>query len=379
MKWNSLILSLSLATGAIMTQPPVGMAQTAAQNDAARKLFNEGDDFYNARNFSEAEKKFREALTKYPKSDRVDRTAYYLIITLDKLDRDREALTAIENFHRNYPGSVWADDVAEKRLNLAAMSTNEVRVQQQKIAAQRAEAERRGSPALPPDASLEMTVLRMLISRDPNAGIEIIKERLAKDPSDPTVVNNLGAIFSSHSPQALPFLLDLSKNAVSTETRTVAFFYAMRRNPDRVQVANTLMEMLEKKENEAIVSETLFRMTYMEHRAVLDKIVESANPNKFDAIEKIFRGGSITLKCDLLTALSRIPDSRALLFIQEAFKNEKEELAVRICAVESALDRKDVTDVRTLEEMLRSLTRPPNRPNRPGQPAPTSLPPLPQK
>jgi tetratricopeptide (TPR) repeat protein len=299
MKWNSLMLSLTLATGAALMQPSAATAQTAAQNDAALKLFNDGTNLYNERNFAEAEKKFRDALAKYPRSERADRTAYYLIITLERLGRVREARAEIEAFERNYPSSKWNDDVAEKRLALEAMSPNELRLQEQKIAAQRAEAEKRGSTALPPGSSREATILRMIIQADPNAGIDNVKQRLAKDPSDPAVIANLGTIFGSQSPQALPFLLELANSAVSPNVRTVAFFFAMRRNTDRVQVANTLMEMLEKKENEEIVSEALFRMTYVEHRAVLEKIAESPNPNKFDAIEKIYRGGSITNRKNL--------------------------------------------------------------------------------
>ena len=232
---------------------------------------------YNDGNFADAEKKFREALTKYPKSDQSDRSAYYLIITLEKLRRFQDARTEIENFHRNYPGSRWRDDVDERSLALGA-SSNSAAEQEAKIAKERAESQKRGSPALPPNASMDAVILRMIIQANPNEGIEKAKERLKSDPSDQAVFANLGTIFSSNSPQALPFLLDLANSAASPNTRTVAFFYAMRRNPDKVQVANTLMEMLGKKENESIVSEALFRMTFEEHRAVLAKIVAEREP-----------------------------------------------------------------------------------------------------
>jgi hypothetical protein len=148
----------------------------------------------------------------------------------------------------------------------------------------------------------------MIIQQNPYEGIEKVKERLKRDPADQAVFNNLGTIFSSNSPQALPFLLELSNSAASPNIRTVAFIYAMRLNPDKVQVANTLMEMLKKKENEPIVSEALYRMPYEVHRAVLAKIVESTNPTKFDAIEKIYRGGSITLRSDLLAAVAKLKE-----------------------------------------------------------------------
>jgi hypothetical protein len=129
----------------------------------------------------------------------------------------------------------------------------------------------------------------------------------------------------------------------------------MRLNPDRVQVANTMMEMMGKKENEGIVSEALFRMTYQEHREVLAEIVGSSNSNKFDAIEKIYRGGSITLRSDLLDAVAKLRDDpRAESFILDAAKNDKD-LAVRRAALEALVKLKGAADVRTLENLLRPM------------------------
>jgi len=383
MKWNSLILSLVLAAGVLVVHPQKAMAQTTKENAEARRLWNEGNGLFNDRNFIDAEKKFREALTKYPKSDQSDRSAYFLIRTLEKLRRYPEARTEIENFHRSYPGSGWREDVDEISLALGA-SGNSVNEQEAKIAKERAESERRGSPALPPNASLDATVLRMIIQRNPNEGIEKAKERLKNDPSDQAVFNNLGTIFSSNSPLALPFLLDLSNSAASPTTRTVAFFYAVRRNPDKVQVANTLMEMLGKKENESIVSEALFRMTFTEHREVLAKIVASPNPDKFDAIEKIYRGGSITLRSDLLSAVAKLRDDpRATSFIMDAAQNDKD-LAVRNAALEALMIQKSAADVKALEKLLSPVPTRNSAAPRPVAPSaeapvrPSRVPPSPQ-
>ena len=354
MKWNSLIVGLVLAAGVVVAHPQAGMAQTTKENSEARRLWNEGNELFNDGNFADAEKKFREALTRYPKSDQADRTAYYLINTLEKLRRYHDASSEIENFYRNYPGSRWKEDVDQKSLALGA-SSNSLVEQEAKIAKERAQSQNLGSTALPPNASMDAMILQMIIQQDPSEGIEKVKERLKKDPSDPAAIANLGTIFNSNSPQALPFLLDLSNSAASPTTRTIAFFYAMRRNPDKVQVANTLMEMLGKKENESIVSEALFRMTFEEHRRVLAKIVASPNPNKFDAIEKIYRGGSITLRSDLLTEVATLRnDPKAESFIVDAAQNDKD-LAVRRAAIEALMIQKRGADVKTLENLLSTL------------------------
>src|SRR5712671_157080 len=152
MKWNSWIPVMTLAMGLTVVHPSVGMAQPARENAEARRLWNEGNDLFNYRNFANAEKKFREALTKYPKSDQSDRSSYFLIKTLEKLRRYPEARTEIENFHRNYPGSPWREDVDEISLALGA-SSNSLAEQEAKIARERAESQKLGSTALPPNAS----------------------------------------------------------------------------------------------------------------------------------------------------------------------------------------------------------------------------------
>jgi tetratricopeptide (TPR) repeat protein len=377
MKWNSLILSLIVATGALVVHPQAGTAQTAKDNTEARRLYSEGRELYDDGNYADAEKKLRETLTKYPKSDMADRTDYYLILALEKLRRYQDARTEIENFHRNYPGSRWREDVDEKGLSLGA-SSNSIAEQQAKIAKEQALSQQQGFTGLPPNASMDAVILQMIIQQSPNEGIETVKDRLRKDPSDPAVIANLGTIFNSNSPQALPFLLDLSNSAVSPTTRTIAFFYAMRRNPDKVQVANTIMEMLGKKENEDIVNEALFRMTYIEHRAVLAKIVASPNPNKFDAIEKIYRGGSITLRSDLLTAVATLRDDpKAQSFIMDAAQNDKD-LAVRQAAIEALMIQKHGADVKALQNLLDTMppkkNPPPPVPIAPVRVAPSTVP-----
>jgi hypothetical protein len=136
--------------------------------------------------------------------------------------------------------------------------------------------------------------------------------------------------------------------------------------------------MLGKKENESIVNEALFRMTYEEHRKVLDKIVASSNPNKFDAIEKIYRGGSITLRSDMLTAVATLRDDpKAQSFIMDAAQNDKD-LAVRQAAIEALMIQKHGTDVKTLQNLLNTMppkkTTAPPVPVAPVRVAPSSVP-----
>ena len=113
MKHHSLICSLIVALGLTIAEPPRAIAQTARENSEAKKLFIEGVEFQHGGNFVEAEKKFREAVSQYPKAENADRTAYFLISTLKELKRVQDARTEIDNFRRSYPQSKWLADVNE--------------------------------------------------------------------------------------------------------------------------------------------------------------------------------------------------------------------------------------------------------------------------
>src|SRR6185295_317471 len=222
-----------------------------------------------------------------------------------------------------------------------------------KLNRQRALSQALGDTGLPRNASTQAVQLHVLIQMSPESGIASARELLKRDPSDPAVIANLGTIYLSRSPQALPFLMDLSMSAAaSPNLRENAFFWASRKNPDKEQVAQDLMDRLKKKENEPLVSEALFRMTFEEHRAVLEHIVLSSDPNKFSAIEKIYRGGSITLRTDLVGFVAKLSDPQAFKFVMDVAQNDKD-LVVRKAAIQALESRNDPSDAKTIETWLK--------------------------
>jgi TolA-binding protein len=120
MKSNSLLISFVIAVLLLATAPQLrAQSTTRQQNNAlARGLFLEGVNFFDEGKFVDAEKKFREAVTKYPDAEGSDRTSFYLLSALIKLGRTGEARSEILNFNQTYPQSKWKADVEEKRLHL---------------------------------------------------------------------------------------------------------------------------------------------------------------------------------------------------------------------------------------------------------------------
>ena len=377
MKKNSFVLDLVLAATMVVMYPSTGISQTPRQNSEARRLVAEGVEFQYDGRFAEAEKKFREALTKYPKAEQSDRTAYYLIDTLVKLGRVQDARLEIERFRKNYPTSKWLQDVDERTWDLGGQpsapqaeiwnSPAELRDAQARFDLMRGAVTPTGPPNriyadnFPPNASYKAEALRQIVQLDTNKGIENAKELLKIDPSDPVVLANLGTIANSDSPQALPFLVSIWANVASSPNmRNNAFFGASRRNPDKEQVAKAIMDLLAKRETESVASEALYLMTVADHRAVLEKIVMSSNPDKFVLMEKIYRNGSVLLRTDLLMFLGRLNDPKATPFIVGAAQNDRD-ASVRRAAVQSLGGRKDV-DVEMLEKLIKS---PPPAPRTP--------------
>jgi tetratricopeptide (TPR) repeat protein len=390
MKRRSLAWNLVLAVGLAVALPPTGTAQTATENSEARRLFNEGRKFQNDGNLVEAEKKFREALRKYPKAEQSDQTAYYLINTLEKLRRVQDARTEIENFRRNYPRSEWLDDVNESTWELGGLpgapsesliwnSPAELREAQARADLLRGARTPAGPPEkiyadeFPPNPSLSALWLRMAIQGDQDEGIEMAKELLKTNPSDPAVQANLGTIANSNSPRAVPFLLSVWANTSAVPNmRNSAFFWFSRRNPKKEEVAKVIMDLLAKKETEEVASRALSLMTVADHRAVLEKIVSSSNSEKFVLMEKIYRKGSEFLRTDLLMFVSLLNDSRSVPFIVQAARQPDSQPSVRRAVAEALKKRHDV-DPAIVEELMKAPT--PARGIQPLRFAPEVLPP----
>ena len=375
MKWNSLALNVVVAATVVVAQPATGIAQTPRENSEARRLYNEGVLSLYDGNYVEAERMFRESLNKYPKSDQAQKTSFALIEALAKLRRVQDARTEIEKFKKNFPNSAWMDDVNEKAAELGGKlnppgdaciwnGPAELKAAQALAdflrGARLPDGPKKYGDGFPSNPSMSAQILRMLIGNDTQAGIEEARAMLKVNPSDPAVAANLGTIANSDSPLAMPFLLGVWGNAASSPNmRHNAFFWFGRMNPDKEEVAKAIMDLLARRETQPIGSEALYLMTVADHRAVLDKIVNSSNPEKFAHMDKIYQNGSVLLRTDLLRFVGRLNDPRSVPFLVEAAQNDQDG-SVRVVAAQELGRRKDV-DTATLQRLLRSQQTPPAR------------------
>ena len=363
MRRNTLLLSFTVVVGLGLAAPSPLRAQFASQNTTARTLFAEGQNLWDEGKFVDAERKFREALTKYPKAEQSDRTAYYLITTLVTLGRTAEARMEIDNFNRNYPQSSWRSDVEERRLELnglpsVAWGRYQLGLRGHNMGGppRAVTAEVVRGPKVPssppgltihsnPNVSLDQEVLRLIIEMDFPEGIRLSRERLKGNPSDPAVIANFSTIGSGNPSQALPFLLTVAGDAHSSpHTRTQAVFVVRRR-------------VMKEEESVPVVADTLSRFSDVERRNAVDQIVQARKVEGTAVLQKIYKASSnAAVRMQIVESVGSVPDASTVPFLSEVARNEKE-LGVRRIAIQS-LARLPHVDVKTWEGILKTLPPP---------------------
>ena len=360
MRLSSLLMTLTIV-GILVTVPPQLHAQTPAQNAAAKALFLEGRDFVDEGSFADAEKTFREALTKYPRAEQSDKTSFYLITTLIKLGRTDEARAEIQSFKRMYPQSPWSSDVEEKRITLGMPGSVfqayrihapvALPVPPQLFAPGRNTATFGVNVNGMPNAGLKQEMFRVIVLRDANYAISLAKDRLKTNPSDPAVVSNFSTIAGSGSPQAFPFFVSVASDGPIPNTQTQARFWIGRLNNAEDAVGKAFI-VLTGDRTLSVVVDVLNRSNPVERNNVLKQVVQHPSPEKVIALERVFKATTVQpFRSQIVESAATIPESAAREFLVDVAKHESE-YPVRLTAIQALGVRKDV-DVKVLGDIMR--------------------------
>jgi tetratricopeptide (TPR) repeat protein len=352
-----------MVAASLLAGTPQLRAQTSVQNNQARSLFLEGCDLWDDGKFVDAERKFRDALNRYPKAEQSDRTSYYLITTLIQLGRADEARAEILNFYKLYPQSTWRSDVEEKRLMLSEPSRTAFRGYQAAHGFPLPTARYR--IVMPPNSfpvnvhivsspSLEQEQLRIIVQSDANKGIAVARERLKVNPSDPVVISNFGTIAVSGSPQAFPFFVVVAGRGPSPHTRDQARFWIGRLKNDNDAVGKGLVEIVKEKDGVPIVAEVFSHINPAATLNVLNQIIQVPSVEKLDALEKIYKSATVQpVRSQIVQSAGSMPEPAARDFLTEVAKTEHD-VSIRLAAIHTLSMRPDV-DVKTLEDILKTL------------------------
>ena len=154
----------------------------------------------------------------------------------------------------------------------------------------------------------------------------------------------------------MSFLLMIVGNGPSSpNTRSQALFW-IGRHSDKDAFGKAVLEMMKHKEAMPAVINALGRFNPNERRNALHQIVQSPSTERLAALENIFKNSTnASLRAQVVQSAGSIPDAAALAFVSDVARNEKV-VSVRRAALQTLASRKD-TDVRTLEEILKTLPR----------------------
>ena len=363
MKSNSLLITFMVAASLLAGTPQL-RAQTSAQNNQARSLFLEGCNLWDEGNFVAAERKFRDALSRYPKAEQSDRTSYYLITTLINLGRADEARAEILNFYKAYPHSTWRSDVEEKRLMLSEPSRPALRGRQitRGVAVPPAQY-RIVMPPVPvnvhisPSPSLEQEQLRIIVQTDANKGIAVARERLRVNPSDPAVVSNFVTIAGSGSPHAFPFFVVVAGKGPNPHTREQASFWIGRLKNENDAVGKGLVEIVKEKDGVPIVVEVFSRINPAATQNVLNQVIQVPSVEKLDALSKIYKSTTVQpVRSQIVQSAGSMPEPAAREFLTEVAKTESN-FSIRLAAIHTLSMRPDVNP-KFLTDILETLKVP---------------------
>jgi TolA-binding protein len=376
--------------------------------DQARDLFNAGQELYDEGKFTEAEKRFREVIQKFPGNVIADRADYYLIRTLKQLERKNEALTRIGAFAKSYPKSKWQNDVEELRISL----TNQVPAQSvfllqtpfgpappappaplapptppappsiqtrggRTIIVPRASQYRPGPIQITdPEVSLQQEIMRAVFISNADRAIEIATERLKSDPADPVVLSNLYMVAesTSRSAKALPMLLDIAKTSTNVKARKDAIFWISQSKGDKEASVDALVAMLPSIQDDE--SDTVaFALGQVKNEKALNALAtiardktkservrnnavfwigESSNANRVTILEDIYKNNMDSAKTrnQVAFALSQHPDARAVAVLANMASTDPE-IEVRKQAVFWLGQMKSPEAGEALENLLR--------------------------
>jgi len=371
-KW---ILKVAAVAAGVLSLSPLGYGQSIRVShqhsffpaDEARDLFNAGQRFYDQDKFSEAEKRFREVITRFPSNPIADRADYYLIRTLSQMGKQSEAISRTDAFPKNYPRSSWLNDVQEMRMRL----TNQVPEGAERILRPPVRTVQINAPSVPPspptppspiitsigpapfpfepqssdpEISLQQEIMRAMFHTNVERAIQIATERLKVNPADPVVLSSLNVVASSRSPQALPMLIEIAKGSTNPKARRDAIFWLGQSRGDKDAIVDTLVGLLPSltDDDSEAVSFALGQMRTDKALNALSTIARDKNrneklrnnalfwigqsraPNRAGMLEDIYKSNmdSSKVRLQVLFALSQTRDPQATTILSNIAQND---------------------------------------------------------
>jgi hypothetical protein len=197
----TLILALADAAHASAVIPDA----TGEMQSQEGTLYARGTAALDKRDWDTAESTFAQAATL--KGERADAALYWRAYALHKSGRREDALQAIAALKSSYPRSRWMKDAAALDLEIRQAS------------GQAPSVDAAGSD------DLKLMALGGLMNADPARALPIIKQMLARSPTETVRDRAMFVLAQSGSPEAREVLLQMAKGEAGPETQVAAVRY----------------------------------------------------------------------------------------------------------------------------------------------------------
>lgn len=370
---------------------PALVSQFAAELDEARDIFNEDLRMFEQGRWEGAEQNFREVMRRFPDNAIADRSSYYHIRTLVRLNRATQALEEIGAFPTRFPDSRWLSDVHEERLRLTnnlprvmafqapaappappappaaelppvppappapprpfefadleevieqSMEGMEERMMEAREGFRVAESVLRGMQGVvaggeevDPETSLQQEILRSLFRNDPDRALEVAADRLEANPSDPVVMANFHMIAREDSDASLEMLANLAKNSPDDRVRKEAIFWISRWDGDEDRVVEVLLDILPTIDDDETASSVAFSLSRVDSESAVQALLTIAN----DAVR------NVELRKNAIFYIGRTDAGNQVDALRQIYSNasDSEEIRKQVAFALSRLDEDD--------------------------------------
>lgn len=195
--------------------------QSTKASDAPTRLFAQGRDLLQEREYGEAAQQFKRFISEYPRHKDIDAALYWLAYSLAKTEQFGEADRQIERLFREHPKSNWADDARSLRVQIAGQ------VRDTKTITNELDNE---------NTEIKLIALQSLFQADPERGAAIVADILKSDSKASWRMKETAVmLLAQHGgAKSADTLIGLARGGGDSKLQRTAVFWLGQSNDPRV-------------------------------------------------------------------------------------------------------------------------------------------------
>jgi HEAT repeat protein len=316
-----------------------GFVQT--QNAAAAKVFREGRDLIGEEDWKEAEGKFKNFVSAYPKEKNLDAALYWLAFTQVKQEKYDQAEKQLKRLLAEFPRSNWADDASALRVQIAQQVGNPEIINET--------LDKDNVETKDDDVEVKIVALQSLFEANPERGLAYVSEMMKPGSKANPRLKEAGVELLRRygGKQAVSLLLDIIRNQTDERIRVTAI-QTLGRTGDE-SVLPLLKDLATTSTDEEVTEAAVFAISRFEGEQARSLLLDLARNGKsvevrkhaifwvsqngdaaMDDVMKIYATETSTeVRKQIVFALKRMGSPRAFAKLYEIARNSNEDAEVR--------------------------------------------------